>query len=125
MNNKIFNRLAISLATAALFLSVPKAFAQNAPSQLSQKEPQPLEFDLGSINSTGNAQIPGLMQQDNATQSDQHQSVEQTDQLLGGLFAILVFSYILLRIQQRRHRATIILLQIETLERIWHMEHHR
>lgn len=129
MKSKIYNRLAISLTTSILVLSTPKVFAQNVQSQLSQKEPQPL-FEVGSLNSTGNAQaqMPGFIQQSNAievSKATQHHSVEQTDRILEGLFATLVFGYILLIRQQKRHRATTLLQQIETLERIWQKEPHR
>lgn len=144
MKNKIFNPLAISLATSVLFLSIPKAFAQNVQSQLSQKELQPLEFDLGNIS--GNAQRQEAITKNEATNSQnfstttasqtnqisQSSLTAQTDRVsdpLGGLFVTFVFiGYILLGLQYRRHhtqRAAILLQQIETLERIWNMQSHR
>lgn len=131
MKSKFLNSL-VSLATSVLLLSVVnKALAQGVESSTILPEPQPLEFEVESFNNAGSAQeMPGLTQQNNTievskAQSTQHYSVEQTDRLLGGLFVTLVFSYILLRMQQKRHRATILLQQIEILERIWQKEPHR
>lgn len=130
MKNKIFNPLAISLATSVLFLSMPKAFAQNVQSQVSQQERQTLIFDVGSSG----AQTQKL--QSNQTnqpkpQTDQS-SLGQTSSVsdpLGGLLVTVVFiTYILLGLQYRKHRthrATLLLQQIETLERIWNMQSHR
>jgi hypothetical protein len=140
MKSKIFNRLAISLATSVLVLSTPKVFAQNVEWER-QKEPQPLEFDLGNIS--GNAHNQDIIRQNKAidvaatttsqtTQFSKSSLTASTDKVsdpLGGFFVTFVFIvYILLGLQYRRHRTqrTVLLLQqIETLERIWNMQSHR
>lgn len=137
MNNKIFNRLAISFFTSVILLSTPKVFAQNVQSQVSQKEPEPLEFDLANISGSTQSQevirnSEATTTASQATQFSQASLTEQTDSVsdpLGGLFVTFVFiTYILVGLQYRKHRihrATLLLQQIETLERIWNMQSHR
>jgi len=142
MKSKFFTLLTASLATLVLVVPVPKAFGQSVESQTNLTEPQPLMFDIDMSRSATNARIQsqGQIQQSQAsertealpdtaalqtTQPTKPNSVEQTDKVLGGLFITLIFIYILVALQHRRHRATVLLQQIETLERIWNMEHHR
>lgn len=130
MNNKIFSPILISLATSAIFLSIPKALAQNVPSEVSQKEPQTLVFEVSS--SSDRTQKLKSVQTKQATaqtpQSSSGQSSNVSDPL-GGLLVTSVFiTYILLGLQYRKHcthRATLLLQQIETLERIWKMQSHQ
>lgn len=129
MNNKIFSPLAI-LATSVLFLSIPKAIAQNVPSQVSQKEPQTLVFEVSSSGDRTQKLKSVQTKQTTAqtAQSSPRQSNNVSDPL-GGLLVTSVFiTYILLGLQYRKHcthRATLLLQQIETLERIWNMQSHR
>jgi hypothetical protein len=142
MKSKFFTLLTASLATLVLVVPVPKAFGQSVESQTNLTEPQPLMFDVDMSGSATNASIQsqGKIQQSQVsertealpdtaalqtTQPSKPNSVEQTDKVLGGLFITLIFIYILVGLQHRRHRATVLLQQIETLERIWNMEHHR
>lgn len=125
MKHKLFNRLALSLATSVLFLSIPKAFATNAQSQVSQTEPQPLVFDLSSNERE-------LSQQNEPKAQTVQSKVEVADNvsdLSGGLVVTFVFiAYILVGIRYRKHRlhrAALLVQQIETLERIWNMQSHR
>ncbi|MDP8965416.1 MAG: hypothetical protein M3O33_15820 [Cyanobacteriota bacterium] len=141
MKSKFVNLITISLATSVLVAPVPKAFGLSVESKTNIKELQPLTFDVES--SSGEIQSSGLIQQGKATksmeslpttaasqvtQSSQSSSVEPTNQvsnMAGGLFVTFMFIvYILIGLQYRKHRfhrATVLVQQIETLERIWRM----
>lgn len=132
MNSKFFNPLALSLATSVLLLSIP-TFAQNAKSQTNRKELQPLMLN---VSSNGTQSLEKLKQSETPTtpqnQSRQPSLVTQTNQVsnpVGGLFVTFVFIiYILIGLQYRKHhthRASVLLQQIEMLERIWNMQSHQ
>jgi hypothetical protein len=147
MKSKFLNLITTSLATSVLLAPIPKAFGQSIESQTTLKELQPLIFDVDNSNrksnGSGEAQSSELIQEGKArksmeslpttaaspaTQSSQLSYVEQTDWVLRGLFATLVFLYVVLGFQYRRHRAhrvAVLLQQIETLERIWNMKSHQ
>lgn len=137
MNHKIFNRLTISFFTSVLVLSTPKVFAQNVQFQVSQTEPQPLEFDLGKIG--GSPQSQEVISKSEATttasqttQLSQSSFTAPTDRVsdpIGGFFVTFVFiTYIIVGLQYRKHRtqrAALLVQQIERLERIWNMQSHQ
>lgn len=145
MKSKLLNLLSVSLATSVLLAPTSQAFAQNLESQATTKEAQSLVHRSESIKGADTQWTPnqGRLQEGKAlnktqllpvtatspaTQSNQFNSAQQTDQLLIGLFITLVFIYILAGLEYRRqraNRAAVLLQQIETLERIWNMKPHR
>ena len=127
MKSKFFNPL-VSLAMSVLLLSVVnKAFAQDV-AQTSVDEPQALMFDLETSSATGSMKLPTTIQPAQSTQANSTIERAQVSEPVGALFVTFVFVYILVGLQYRKHRihrATLLLQQIETLERIWNMQSHR
>ena len=127
MKSKFFNPL-VSLAMSVLLLSVVnKAFAQDV-AQTSVDEPQALMFDLETSSATGSMKLPTTIQPAQSTQANSAIERAQVSEPVGALFVTFVFVYILVGLQYRKHRihrATLLLQQIETLERIWNMQSHR
>jgi uncharacterized protein YabN with tetrapyrrole methylase and pyrophosphatase domain len=130
MKHKIFNPLAISLATSVLFLSIPKAFATNVPAQRVQNQPQTVIFDVAS-SSDQTQKLESSRANNPKAQTDQSslgQSGSVSDPLGGLLVTVVFITYILLGLRYRKHRthrAAILIQQIETLERIWNMQSHQ
>lgn len=140
MKSKFLNLITISLATSILLAPTSKAFGQSLKSQVSQKEQQPLGFDADSRSFFGNSGIQMQAQLDSSpattsdsqkTQSSQPQSAQPNTPVsnhLGGLFVsfvFIVYILVLVGIQYRKnrvHRTSVLLQQIETLERIWNMK---
>lgn len=138
MKSKFFNLITISLASAALLAPTPKVFGQGIESQANLKEPQSLVFDVDIINNLGNngIQVQGQFESSAETtnnalekQLSQPSSLPQNTPVsnpLAGFFVTFVFIvYIVAGIQYRKHRVhrtSILLQQIETLERIWRMK---
>jgi hypothetical protein len=142
MKSKFFNLLTVSLATSVLLASVPKAFGQSVESQTNLTEPKPLMFDVDLSRNAGSmgtqsqasermASFPTTAASPPTQQQKANSAAESArgSNTLGGFVVTFVFiSYILIGLQYRKHRlhrATILLQQIETLERIWNMEPHR
>jgi hypothetical protein len=138
MKSKFLNLIIISLTTSILLAPSSKAFGQSLGAGISQKEQQPLGFNADSRSFLGNSGIQMQAQLESSgattndsqeTQSSQPKSAQPNTPVsnqLGGFFAAFVFIvYILAGIQYRRnrvHRTSILLQQIETLERIWNMK---
>lgn len=138
MKSNFFHLITISLATSVLLAPTPKAFGQSVESQINRTEPQSLVFDVDSISNLGNSgiQVQGQIESSTATtnnfqatQSNQPSSVQLTtpaNNPLAGCFITFVFIvYIVAGIRYRKHRVnrtSILLQQIETLERIWRMK---
>jgi hypothetical protein len=128
MKSKFFNPL-VSLATSVLLLSVVnKAFAQDVV-QTNLEKPQALMFDLETSRTTSSMKFPTTIEPAQSTQANSVIETDQVSEPVGGLFVTFVFVvYILIGLQYRKHRnhrATLLLQQIETLERIWNMQSHR
>lgn len=148
MKSKFVSFITVSLATSILLVPAQKAFGFGAASQTNLKQTQQLVSDreshlggkseathnqglLKEGKTTNNGQTPpthSVAAASQTTDSSQPSSVEQTARLnhtVGGLFVTVLFiSYILVKIQSRKHstnRAAVLLQQIETLERIWKM----
>lgn len=137
MKSKFFNLITISLATSVLLAPTPKVFGESVESQTSRKELQPLVFDVDSISYFGNSgvQVQGQIDSSAATndspekQSSQPNSLQSNTPVsnpLGGFFVTFVFIvYIWAGVKYRKHRVhrtSVLLQQIETLERIWKMK---
>lgn len=148
MKSKLFSLITVSLATSSLLVPDQKAFGFGENPQTNLKQTQHLVHDMenhlgansegthnrgvleeGKSSKTGQTHpAHSVAEASQTTDSSQPTSVEQTAQLnhtVGGLFVIVLFiSYVLVRIQSRKHRthrAAVLLQQIETLERIWKM----
>jgi hypothetical protein len=140
MKSKFFNLLTVSLATSILLATTQTAFGLGAEPQTNIKEAQSVvessKQSCPSINSkeTDNqGRVQGstanpLAATSQTTNFSQPSSVEQMAQVnntVGGVVVILLLlSYILVGLQYRKYRvrrATALLQQIETLERIWKM----
>ena len=149
MKSKFFNLITVSLATSILLAPVQEAFGLGADPKTNIKEIQHSVQDVQSRPATNGkeAQNQKLVHQGKTTKSeqshrarlvavdsqttktDQARSAEQTIQAsntVGGVFVTFLFtSYVLVGLQYRKHRtrrATALLQQIETLERIWRMK---
>lgn len=127
MKSKFFNPL-VSLATSVLLLSVVNKASGQDVVPTSLDEPQALMFDLETSSATG-SMIPTTIQPAQSTQANSAIEMDQVSEPVGGLFVTFVLVvYILVGLQYRKHRihrATLLLQQIETLERIWNMQSHR
>jgi hypothetical protein len=148
MKSKFFNLITVSLATSILVAPAQKAFSFSAKAQTTLNEIQHLVHNEASNQNAARevTQNQGLVQEGNAptsrqyhpahfvatacqtTASSQPSSPEPTAQssnTAGGVFVTFLFiSYVLVGLQyrkHRRHRAAVLLQQIETLERIWKM----
>lgn len=151
MKSKLFSLITVSLAVSTLLIPAQKAFGFGADAQTNLKETKPLMHESGShlgANRQGE-QNQGLVQESKPTKTKQTHlthpvvatsqttnssqliSAEQTAQVnnsntVGGLFVTFLFiGYIFVGLQYRKyraHRATVLLQQIETLERIWKMK---
>lgn len=152
MKSKLFSFITVSLAASTLLVPAQKASGFGPDAQTNLKETKPLVHESGSglgANRKGE-QNQGLVQESKATKTKQTHpthpvaatsqtvnssqliSVDQTAQVnnnintVGGLFVTFLFiGYILVGLQYRKyraHRATVLLQQIETLERIWKMK---
>jgi multidrug efflux pump subunit AcrB len=147
MKSKFFNLLTASLATSVLLASAQQAFSHPVEYQTNRKEAQSISRNDEDSKGTDKEEIRGgLRQGDKAskrqeslpvaaasqtTQSTQAEA-EQTAQLsntMGGLFVTsALVAYVIVGLQYRKHRvhrATILLQQIEMLERIWKMSPQR
>ena len=146
MKSKLFNLITVSLATSVLLAPTHKSLAQSLEYQTNTKEAQLLLGDTGSSSNTQGQWIQslGLVESGNAkvriqslpfaattppTQSDPSSLTKTTDWIEsspgGVFFTSLVVGYILGRLwckKYRVHRATVLVQQIELLERIWRME---
>ena len=149
MKNKFVSLITVSLATSILLVPAQKVFGFGAEPQTNIKLTQHLvdHKERGLVANSESTHNQLLVQQGKATktgqthsthpvaaasqttESTQSRSAEQIadlDSTVGGLFVIFLFiSYILVGLQYRKHsthRATILLQQIETLERIWKMK---
>lgn len=152
MKSKLFSLITVSLAASTLLIPAQKAFGFGADAQTNLKETQPLVHESGSRLGANRKreQNQGLVQESKATKtkpthpthpvaatsqttnSSQLIAAEQTAQVnnnsntVGGLFVTFLFiGYIFVGLQYRKyraHRATVLLQQIETLERIWKMK---
>lgn len=146
MKNKLFNLITVSLATSVLLVPSQKSLAQSLDYQINTKEVQLLLSETGSISDTKQEWIQNqrLVEEGKATvriqsqpvtttmqptQSDQSSLHETTNWLestpVGLFLTSLLVGYILVRLwfkKYRVHRATLLVQQIEMLERIWRME---
>lgn len=150
MKRKFFSVISLTCATSLWLAPTPEVFAHSIEPQVKVDAPQALLSEKGNSKSESSAltdnQELRLESQSTAdesktspvvvasetTESSQPNSSTQTVQvnnILGGIFAIfLLIGYILGGLQYRKYRsrrATVLLRQIETLERIWKMEHYR
>jgi hypothetical protein len=140
MKSKFFNLLIVSLATSILLATTQRAFSLGAEPLTNIKEAQSVvessKQSCPSVNSKethNQGRVQGstansLAATSQTTNFSQPSSVEQMAQLnntVGGVVVILLLlSYILVGLQYRKYRvrrATALLQQIETLERIWKM----
>ncbi|HAA33582.1 MAG TPA: hypothetical protein DCE56_44965 [Cyanobacteria bacterium UBA8553] len=148
MKSKFVSFVTVSLATSLLFVPVQKAFGFDAEPQTNFKHTEYLVPDRESRLGTRSEQThkqklvqdgqankfrpthptPPVVTASETTNSSQPSSAQPTDQLnntAGGLLVtVLLISYILVGLQYRKHRthrATVLLHQIETLEKIWKM----
>lgn len=140
MKSQLLKFITISLATSVLVAQTPEVFADSVKSQTNTKEAQSLVYELASGRSNqgqlielGEANISGKSQlvaaTTQSTEATPNNSVSQTSEVsntVGGLFVTFVFiAYILVGLQYRKnrvHRATVLVQQIELLERIWKMK---
>jgi hypothetical protein len=149
MKSKFFNLITISLASSIWVAPAPEAFGCITEPQTNTKQTQHLVHDTGNRLAANTEKTPnqGLVQDGQATKnrqshptqsvvvtsqttdSSQSRSVKASTQVsdtVGGIAVTLLFiSYILVGVQYRKyrtHRATILLKQIETLERIWRIK---
>ena len=146
MKRKLFNLITVSLATSALLAPPQKSLAQSLDYQTNTKEAQLLLSETGSSSDTkqewiqsqrvveeGKATVKTQSQpvtvKTQPTQSDQPSLTETTNWIEsnpGGVFLTsLLVGYIFTRLwfkKYRIHRATLLVQQIEMLERIWRME---
>lgn len=140
MKSQVLKFITISLATSALLAPTEGAFAQSVKSQTNTREAPTLVHEIESSRSnqgqwieSGQASITGKSQLVAATnqniEATQTSSVSKTSEVsntVGGLFVTFVFiAYILAGLQYRKHRvhrATLLVQQIEMLERIWKMK---
>jgi hypothetical protein len=149
MKSKFFNLITVSLATSILLAPVQEAFGFGAELKTNIKEIQHSVQDVESRPATNSeeAQNQKLVHKGKTTKSEQShrarlvaadsqtsdtarpRAVEpsiQASNTVGGVFVTFLFtSYILVGLQYRKyrtHRATVLLQQIETLERIWRMK---
>jgi|GEM_PF-4001983 len=148
MKSKFFNLITVSLATSILLAPVQEAFGVGADPKTNIKE---IQHSVQDVESRPATKSEGTQNQklvhkkttkseqshrarlvaadSQTTKTDQSRSAEQTIQAsntVGGVFVTFLFtSYILVGLQYRKHRtrrATLLLQQIETLERIWRMK---
>lgn len=149
MKSKFFNLITVSLATSIWLAPVQEAFGVGAEPKTNIKEIQHSVQDVescapansegvqnqklvnkGKTTKTEQSHRARLVAADSQTSSTaQSRSAEQTIQAsntIGGVFVTVLFtSYIVVGLQYRKHRtrrATLLLQQIETLERIWRMK---
>ncbi|MFB8788939.1 MAG: hypothetical protein U7123_08835 [Potamolinea sp.] len=146
MKNKLFNLITVSLATSVLLTPSQKSLAESLDYQTNTKEAQLLLSETGSRSDTKQEWIQSqrLVEEGKATVRTQSQLITATKQPTqsdqsslnetmnwleitpGGVFlASLLVGYILTRLwfkKNRVHRATLLVQQIEMLERIWRME---
>ncbi len=136
MKCKISSLITVSLATSVLLAPTPEAFSHSVKSQTNLHESQPLVFDVESdkgVNTSKSSQSLVNANISQTNESSQSNLVDQTAQVtnaLAGSFVTSMFiGYILIIIIQyrkrRTHRATVLLQQIETLERIWKLNSKR
>lgn len=149
MKRKFFSVISVSCATSLWLAPAPEAFAHSIEFQANLEAPQALLYEKGNTRSDSNALTDhqGLRLESESTaestpsvvaaasqvtESSQPNSSTQTVQvnnILGGIFGIfLLIGYILGGLQYRKYRsrrAAVLLQQIETLERIWKLEHYR
>lgn len=146
MKNKLFNVITVSLATSVLLAPSQKSLAQSLDYQTNTKETQLLLSETGSSGNTKQEWIQSqrLVEEGKATvrtqaqvvtatkpqtqpdQSSLHDTTNWLDSSSVGLFLTSVLvGYILTKLwfkKYRVHRATLLVQQIEMLERIWRME---
>jgi hypothetical protein len=142
MKSRIFNVLTVCFVTSILLVPTQQAFGCSTESQsnIKQIQPSPPNGESSSSANRKGTQNQGLIKErkesahpvavtSQATNSSQVRSASQTAELnntAGGLFVTFLFtSYVLVGLQYRKyraHRATVLLQQIETLERIWRMK---
>lgn len=133
MKSQLLKFITISLATSIFVAPAQKAFADNVKPQTkvhileSSINNQGQLIELGEANISGKFQLVAATSQN--TEATQTNSVSQTSEVsntVGGLFVTFVFiAYILAGLQYRKHRvhrATVLVQQIEMLERIWKMK---
>jgi hypothetical protein len=146
MRNKLFNLITVSLATSVLLAPSQKSLAQSLDYQTTTQETQLLLSETASSRDTKPEWIQSqrLVEEGKATLRTQSVPVTATTQPTQseqpiltqtrdwiestptGLFLTsLIVGYILTRLwfkKYRVHRATLLVQQIEMLERIWRME---
>ncbi|WP_155898088.1 hypothetical protein [Allocoleopsis franciscana] len=149
MKRKFFSVIFVTCATSLWLAPTPEAFAHSIEPQANVDASQALLSEKGNSKSESSALTDdqGLRLESQSTaettasvvatasetrESSQPSSSTQTVQvnkIVGGIFGIfLLIGYILGGLQYRKYRsrrATVLLRQIETLERIWKMEHYR
>lgn len=133
MKSQLLKFITISLATSVLLAPTPEVFADSIQSQTKVHELKSSRSNQGQLIESGEANISEKSQLVAATsqntEATQTNSVSQTSEVsntVGGLFVTFVFiAYILAGLQYRKHRvhrATVLVQQIEMLERIWKMK---
>jgi len=130
MKSQLLKFITISLATSVLLAPTPEVFADSIKSQTKVHELKSSRSNQGQLIESGEANISEKSQlvavTTQSTEATPNNSVSQTSEVsntVGGLFVTFVFiAYILAGLQYRKHRvhrATVLVQQIEMLERIW------
>lgn len=152
MKRKFFSVIFVSCATSLWLAPTPEAFAHSIHSielQANVDAPQALlhekdnsrsdnsaltDYQDGRVESQSTAEsratvVTAASETSESSQPNSSTQTVQVNHILGGIFAIfLLIGYILGGLKYRKyrsHRAAVLLQQIETLERIWKMEHYR
>lgn len=149
MKRKVFSIISVSCATSLWLAPTPEAFAHSIEHQTNVDAPQALLYETGNSKSDSSALtdhqglrlksqstaestasvIAAASETSKSSQSNSSTQTVQVNNIVGGIFGIfLLIGYILGGLQYRKYRSrrvAVLLQQIETLERIWKMEHYR